>query len=331
MTDGGRAQNGAAHQPSQTPAAVYEGRVAQFVAERDVETRRSDRQANISLVLAVVALVLFGVALWQQSWVLLALVALPAIGFVTSYMRHGRINRQRDHAAVLCQINEEGLRRLRRDWANLPVPESAPVSGAARDLAVDLDLLGRASLQHLLGTANTPIGRTTLQHWLLQPAMPDVIARRQAAVRELAPRIELRDTIAEQSRAMTGTQRRYEQLLDWAEREPWLQHRPWLVLLAWLVPLLTFSLLIAEYVGLIVAPLWLIGPAIGLAVTTMFGSVASEIIEQVAERQSVFHGYAAMFQSLLTNNSPRRNFSGSSRPFQREASTPPPRCAASLD
>jgi hypothetical protein len=275
---------------------VYEARVAQFATERDVETRRSDRQANISLVLAVAALVLFGVALWQQSWALLALVTIPAIGFVASYIRHGRINRRRDHAAALWQINQEGRRRLHRDWANLPLPEAAPVSGPARDLAVDLDLLGRASLQHLLGAFNTPIGRTTLQHWLLQPAMPPVIARRQAAVRELAPRIELRDAMAEQGRAMAGSQRRYEQLLDWAEREPWLQQRPWLVIISWIVPLLTLALLIAEYIGLVAAPLWLIGPAIGLAVTAMFGKVASEIIEQVAERQSVFRGYADMFQ-----------------------------------
>lgn len=300
MADGRRAHTGAVNQPDQTPTAVYAARVARFAAERDVEARRSDRQANISLALVVAALVLFGVALWQQSWALLALVALPAAGFVASYLRHGRINRRRDHAAALWQINDEGLRRLRRDWANLPLPEAAPVSGAARDLAVDLDLLGHASLQHLLGTSSTPIGTTTLQRWLLRPAPPDVIARRQAAVRELAPRIELRDAMAEQSRSMAGTQRRYEQLLDWAERDPWLQHRPWLLLLAWLVPLLTFGLLVAEYAGFIAAPLWLVGPAIGLALTAMFGSITGPMIEQVAERQSVFRGYADMFQLFAT-------------------------------
>ena len=296
MTDGRQAQNGIVHQPDQTPEAVYEARVAQFAAERDVETRRSDRQANISLALAVIALVVFGIALWQQSWALLALVALPLAGFVASYLHHGRINRRRDHAAALWQINNEGLRRLWRDWAKLPLPETVPASGAARNLATDLDLLGHASLQHLLGTTSTPVGHATLQQWLLQPASPDVIVRRQAAVRELAPRIDLRDAVAEQGRMMKGAQPRYEQLLGWAEREPWLERRPWLLLLAWLVPLLTFGPLVAEYVGFIATPLWLVGPVIGLAVTAMFGSVTSETIDQVAERQSVFRGYADMFR-----------------------------------
>src|SRR6202035_3623024 len=45
----------------------------------------------------------------------------------------------------------------------------------------DLNLLGRASLFHLLGTAHTPPGKAALAAWLLAPADPGEIVRRQAA------------------------------------------------------------------------------------------------------------------------------------------------------
>jgi MutS domain V len=62
--------------------------------------------------------------------------------------------------------------------------------------AADLDLFGRASLFELLCTARTRAGQETLAAWLKAPAPRDDVLRRQAAVAELRPRLDLREDLA---------------------------------------------------------------------------------------------------------------------------------------
>jgi DNA mismatch repair ATPase MutS len=62
--------------------------------------------------------------------------------------------------------------------------------------ADDLDLFGTGSLFELLSTARTGAGEDTLARWLLEPATPDEIRARQDAIRELMPRLDLRETMA---------------------------------------------------------------------------------------------------------------------------------------
>ena len=77
------------------------------------------------------------------------------------------------HAGALRAIQEEALARLDRSWDDLPmswVPEVPP----DHPYAVDLDIVGRASLFQLLDTTATRMGRESLAAWLLAPADPTV-------------------------------------------------------------------------------------------------------------------------------------------------------------
>jgi len=60
----------------------------------------------------------------------------------------------------------------------------------------DLDLFGQRSLFQLLVTAETAAGQGALAEWLLTGASAKTIAERQAAVKELAARPELREDLA---------------------------------------------------------------------------------------------------------------------------------------
>jgi hypothetical protein len=62
--------------------------------------------------------------------------------------------------------------------------------------ALDLDLFGTGSLFELISTARLRTGEATLAAWLLRPAAPDEVRARQAAVAELRPRLDLRETLA---------------------------------------------------------------------------------------------------------------------------------------
>ncbi|KAB8145789.1 DNA mismatch repair protein MutS [Chloroflexia bacterium SDU3-3] len=281
------------------PESTYRERVARFTALRDREQQRSDRNGNISLGLIIITLVFFGLWLWQAQPLPLAGAASFGLAFLVSFIRHGDVNRRRDTARDMLAISQEGLARLARRWDSIPLGDPA-AADPAHPYAADLDVQGRASLEHLLHTPATPAGRAALRAWLLAPAAPEQILRRQAAVAELAPQIELRDELALRGRQQRGgSQATFERLLTWAESPPWLLARPWLVWLPRALAVAALALLAARLLGLPVgAPL----ATVLLVNTGLYFALARIVelrIEQVAQRQAILASYAELFACLL--------------------------------
>jgi hypothetical protein len=107
---------------------------------------------------------------------------------------HGRCLRRLRRAEELRHIAEEGLARLERNWDRLPLPAEPP-RDRGLPLARDLDLYGRASLFHLLGTAHTPAAKALLRDWLEGAAPPAEVRERQGAVAELAAQLDFRQLL----------------------------------------------------------------------------------------------------------------------------------------
>src|SRR4051812_16683561 len=80
-------------QPHQSPDAIYTRRCADFGQQRDIYSRRSSRNGNLSLVLIVGALACLGGWLWRGTPALLLAAGLLAAGFVISFIHHGRVDR----------------------------------------------------------------------------------------------------------------------------------------------------------------------------------------------------------------------------------------------
>ena len=138
------------------PVKAYEDRGQAFATRRDYYAARSARMANINLALFTGALICLGVGVWQGETLWYIGASLLAIGFVAAYAYHTAIDRHHHHFNELWTITHEGLLRIRRDWQALPLRQAPEPPDMA--LAADLDLLGHASLQHLLNTAYTTIG-----------------------------------------------------------------------------------------------------------------------------------------------------------------------------
>ncbi len=278
------------------PGATYEARCAVFAARRDEYARQSGTMANVNLALFCGALAALGVGLWQGEPLWNWLAGLLAVGFVASYAYHTLVDRRHQRFNDLWTINNEGLLRLRRDWDSLPLRQAPPPADTS--VAADLDLLGRASLEHLLNTAYTPIGQATLQRWLLEPAEIDLIRRRQAAVQELAPLNQFRDELRLRGRGMGTAQTTYERFLAWAEGQPWLTARPGLLWLSRALTLLTLGLALAHGLGLTAYPFWVGLVVINLGLVLSVGRQVDATIDQAATRQRVFRTYTELFQLI---------------------------------
>lgn len=285
-----------------TPFETYSQRAQGFAALRDAEAARWSRIANLRLVAALAALAALAVGLWRAAPALYWLAAALASAFLALVAYHNRLKARRDRLAALHDLSLEGLARLRRDWDNLPLRRPAPPAVGsppeADPVAVDLDLLGPRSLQHLLGTARSPAGLATLQSWLLSPAPPAEIARRQEAAAELAPRLDLRDDVAVLAGLAGESQLRYQGFAAWAEGKPWLLRRPALLWTARVAAILFVAGAAAQIAGLTPLPLWALVLPLNIILTALFARSCEATLSQLHDRGELLAAYAAVFERV---------------------------------
>lgn len=196
------------------PVAEYTARLARRTAARQVRDARFDLIANARMAVAALALAL-GVGAWwfgtSYSW-----LALPAAAFLGLVVWHEVTARARVRAESAVAYYEKGLRRIAGAW---PGDGDQRTHGQAPDhpYAPDLDLFGEASLFELLCQAQTQAGRARLAAWMQQPQRSGDVRARQAAVRELAGRLDLREDLARLGSEVRGVVRG-QTLARWAVR-----------------------------------------------------------------------------------------------------------------
>ena len=128
-------------------------------------------------------------------WLRPAWAAVPAILFAVQIVIHNKIAAALETARRTVEFYEQGIRRLTDTWSGHG-DSGLRYLDLAHPYAPDLDLFGDGSLYQLLCTSRTRAGENCLARWLLAPADCPTIVDRQAAVQELAPRVDLRLQLA---------------------------------------------------------------------------------------------------------------------------------------
>ncbi|MGO8947340.1 MAG: MutS-related protein [Ktedonobacterales bacterium] len=293
----------AAEDMPEGPEAVYQARCRQFGHQQDYYARLSQQTGGRNVMLFFGSVLCLFVAAFGGSWLFFILALGLFVAFVVSFIRLGKINLQVKRYREYGKINSEGLSRLSRDWASLPLRQPKDDDAPLPPYATDLDLLGRASLQHLLSTPTTGNGLSILRNWLLEPASAAEINERQKVVAELAPMIDFRDDFELSGRLMSdGAESVYQVFLGWAESGPWLSKRPVLIWLSRILPVLTIGLLIAQLTHLAPYPLWLAPLLIGILVIQADGKPVEVLLDEVSDRQRVFQPYSELFALVSQQN-----------------------------
>ncbi len=178
-----------------SPAAAYRRRQAELSAQGgalDARERRTSTLRGVSF-LAMGGLGIYaGVNGGAPPWIA---TGVAAAVFVTAVIVHAVLITKKAEIDQRSLLVKRGLGRIADTYEDLPergerfAPEQHPY-------AKDLDLFGQRSLFQLLVTAETQAGQAALAAWLLTGASAKVVAERQAAVRELAARPDLREDIA---------------------------------------------------------------------------------------------------------------------------------------
>lgn len=297
------------------PETVYGRRLERYSAEAELWAGRSRAFSWARLVMFLAFLgcafmVLLEASSVPTGWIGASVALLGVFGVLV--VCHDRVIRNERCRREMVSLQRWGLARLDHDWDALPEPgpvrlpgdDGGADPGDSRDerelppVARDLHLFGHASLFHLLGPHLSPPGRDTLARWLLEPATAEQVARRQAAVEELAPRVDLRQELARRAARLTEADSEVEPFLEWAEGEPWLVRRPVRNAVSFLAPAVALVALAAWGVGwipfaLAVLPLWL-----NLALAYLLGGEIHDIFDRVSSREAPFQHYARLLEVL---------------------------------
>jgi hypothetical protein len=213
------------------PATVYTDRLAARRATVAELSARLDALSSARLVAFLGALLAAGLSFGAElfsPWFALA----PLTLFLYLVAKFEAVRGARAWAERGARFYAGGLDRL----AGKPggTGDGARFADDAHPYAADLDLFGPGSLFERLSACRTRAGENTLAAWLLAPADPAEVRARQAAVADLAPRLDLREAVAVAGADAPAADPR--PLADWgaAPREPvpnW--KRPAVEVLGW--------------------------------------------------------------------------------------------------
>ena len=192
-------------------------------------------------------------------------LALPGLAFLALVVAHSRVANRIERARRGRAWYEHGLARISGEW-----PGRGPDGRRFLDgppFASDVDLFGPGSLFQLLNTTRTEAGEVTLAGWLLAGAPPDEIRARQAAVDELRPLIDFRESVAVTAVA-AGTSRTGS-LRQWASKAT-TGFSPRIAWVFGLVGAISAALLVATFQGRIAGGIFLLWLMLQAALVMFF-------------------------------------------------------------
>jgi hypothetical protein len=167
---------------------------ARFARRRKEVARLSSWESAIGWgrLLVFAAAVVLGWMVFKAGRVEGGWLAVLAGAFLALVVMHDRLIKARRRAERIAKLYDDGIARSEDRW-----PETDGRSQRFADeghlYATDLDLFGAGSLFERLSVARTAMGEETLAAWLKGPAAVEVVRRRQEAVRDLGPRLDLRE------------------------------------------------------------------------------------------------------------------------------------------
>lgn len=317
--------------PRESPADWYRKRLADLTdrtAALEIELGRWSRLRGWAFVIGVVPLLALETS--PRSWwpALLSVAVIGTGAFIVFLVRHRRTKGRLRRAETLRDLHAEGPARLAREFNRLPLPDLGPVPDG-HPWGNDLDVVGRGSLGHLLGTVHTAPGRAALRQALLRPrARPpsDPIEwlraldsgsewdipgddtdptwnqtreARQEAVQELSGHPDFLHEIRLAARQGDRPEppARLAPFLAWARAPGWSRDRNWAVPTARILAVLNTGLLAAWIGGWVTTPFWVIGVLAALALHRRISTEAGPRFDAAEGADRALDAWASLLET----------------------------------
>ncbi|MEM6687941.1 MAG: MutS family DNA mismatch repair protein [Planctomycetota bacterium] len=271
-----------------------------------------DQRIGWLRVLLVLLAIIFGVVsttFWPAFWIGVACF----IGFLVV----ATVNEPIREEMQVAQTRLDQLKRLdardKRDWETISTKRSLSMQKAVDipetwlNNASDLDLLGKASLFHLVSVCGTKPGVETLVRWLTGPAIPEDANDRfdvaAAFAKDRERRLDLYATLAQMGADAYGP----DEFQNWAASNAYLENNRWLDLWSKAALILgpTSMLMAFAFLSNRQSPLFTVGIvvfgltlAINLIITMLFLGPAHAAFSAAMRSRKRIDDYRDIFASI---------------------------------
>lgn len=232
--------------------AHYFQRVKTYQEKLKAEDKRLSIISNLRLLVFVLGLGASIYLYFRQSPLAAGLVF--GIGFLIFFcliVIHNRVKLAREQTRLLLQINQDSIKRTTGDWKDFKDGGDEFIDHDHAFIE-DLDIFGDASLYKWINTCHTYKGRRLLAKWLLDPSGDiDEIEKRQEAARELAGKIDYRQSFEMYALLEQDGFEDPEPLFSWVSQDHIFYRKPLLRIIVNTLPLLTIGSFVAAVTGLI--------------------------------------------------------------------------------
>jgi len=146
-----------------------------------------------------------------------------------------------EHTKYLITINEDELKALANNYYHFA--DGSEHVPKEHFYANDLDIFGHASLYQFINRTSSEMGSDRLANWLLNPSEPEIILKRQEAIKELAAQTEWRQKLQAFGAAEKIQNTTQVRLQNWfAEDNRFINRKVWLFL-RYLVPAILLTVI----------------------------------------------------------------------------------------
>ncbi len=226
----------------------YRSELFAIEIERERLTGQDRTFAKIRAGLFFLSMAFFvvSVGVTGAGWIGWIVLFLFLIAVVANEPIRDRLEEKRKHHSVIRRL----IARLQRDWGTLATKRlskqlsEVELPSQRSDVAGDLDLLGDASLFHLVSMAVTAPGIRTLAGWLAGPVESAVAIERAAAAKTLAPKRDERLRFYTLARQVSESSGDPDKFVGWATDKPWLAQRRWMLSWAKVSTVLAIGLIV---------------------------------------------------------------------------------------
>jgi hypothetical protein len=175
----------------------------------------------------------------SYSAVFAVLSLLLLVGFIVLVKWYSKLSSQRKIAQALVEINENEIGFLENKI--IPFPDGREFIDPTHAYSYDLDFFGEKSLFHVLNRTETFVGSQTLATKLQTLQSEATILKNQAAIEELAAKIEWRQEITAFAKVTDDSKEVFKNLESWTKTDKTILPQ-FLNIVSYVMPVITIGL-----------------------------------------------------------------------------------------
>ncbi|HLP61162.1 MAG TPA: hypothetical protein VK186_20135 [Candidatus Deferrimicrobium sp.] len=281
------------------PVAVYKERIDACNFQIKKMKKKDTVCAILKLGLFFTGLFYLFIQFAKDPVAALAGFAIFFILFIAALICHENILAKINHSKTLIKINENEIKTLAHQF---PTDEDSSITGAEfkdndHRYTSDLDIFGEKSIFHYLNRCVTSMGRRCLAQWLRGPVEKEQLLRRQEAVRELALKLNFRQSLQAHGIAIADTSSKLESLYRLLNEPFFITGKPFFVYLIYVLPAITVGLFITMAFGVpLVVPSAFV--LLQFIVNKRNGKKVHYLYRLTARNSKILKAYARIFEAI---------------------------------